>query len=112
MELLTNNVTPEEFIQSQAWRRKSREVRAKYKHECQACLERGQYARAVLVHHDKPSRTHPELRLSDTWTDKEGVEHPQLIPLCHRCHEEIEEARGNRPGGAEPTGLVTPERWG
>lgn len=45
---------------------------------CRYCLP-GRITPAVHVHHDKPIRTHPELRLVRS----------NLVPLCAPCHNSI-----------------------
>lgn len=56
-------------------------------HECMDCSERGEYSRAVLLHHDQEVREHPELALSEFYHDRDGRIRRNLWPLCFNCHE-------------------------
>lgn len=97
------------FYDSPEWRRKRRQILAADRHECQECKRRGRYSRAVIVHHVRHLEDHPELALSDVYTDAHGVERRQLISVCRDCHETVchpERLRHTAPG--EP---VTAERW-
>jgi 5-methylcytosine-specific restriction enzyme A len=46
---------------------------------CEHCQTRGRITPAEHVHHEKPVRTHPELRLEPS----------NLTPLCVPCHNAI-----------------------
>jgi len=78
-------------------------------YECQKCKARGKYTRATHVHHVNHVRDFPELALSITYIDENGVEHRQIISLCWRCHEEEHPDRvQDKQEEKEP---LTPERW-
>lgn len=94
-----------EFYLSPEWRRLRASVLAECCSECQLCRRRGFYAPADTVHHVQFVRKHPELALSRTYRTPEGKEAVNLLPVCHKCHEEIHRRRkSERPP-------VTPERW-
>jgi len=68
------------------WRKLSERFR-KHNPLCVKCYERGRVEPVKDVHHIKPIRTHPELRLE--WDN--------LMSLCRECHDEIErEENGKR----------------
>lgn len=96
----------QKFYDSHAWKQLSKRVIAEQHGECVLCKEQHKLTRAVLVHHVKPLRKHPELAYSRTYTDADG-EHMQLMPLCFACHERIHE-RGKR---SEVRGYTNEERW-
>ena len=56
------------------------------------CKQRGFYQKANTVHHVQYVRNHPRLALSRAYTFQ-GIEHENLLPLCHNCHEEIHNHR-------------------
>jgi len=97
---------PERFYKSRYWRELSRQIIAENHNECYMCREAHKVARAVLVHHVKPLRDHPELAYSKTYTDSDG-EHVQLMPLCFNCHEKIHE----RGAYSKPSGYQNIEKW-
>ncbi len=98
------------FYASWAWRTLAERIRAKHHGECIRCRNAGRYTPAEAVHHHLPRDTHPELEMEEFWRDEYGQQQMQLVPLCWKCHEEIETARGNRgrPVDREP---LSPERW-
>ena len=51
--------------------------------ECHRCKEMDRHRMAEVVHHVKPIKTHPELRL--VWSN--------LMSMCFDCHE-VSEGRG------------------
>ena len=61
------------------WRKLSERFR-KHNPLCMRCYENGRVEPVQDVHHIKPIRTHPELRLD--WDN--------LMSLCRQCHDEIE----------------------
>ena len=68
------------------WRKLSERFR-KHNPLCKNCYTLGRVEPAVDVHHIKPIRTHPELRLE--WEN--------LMSLCRACHDMIErEENGKR----------------
>lgn len=90
------------------WLRVRAEVLLADKYECQKCKARGKYKRATMVHHVKHLRDFPELALSKSYIDENGVEQRQLISLCNQCHEEEHPERKHSAEKIEP---LTPERW-
>ena len=97
------------FYCSRDWKRKRRQILCRDRFECQLCKARGRYRRAVLVHHVLHLKDRPDLALSDTYTDGEGVEHRQLLSVCRECHETVCHPERMRKQGKER--FVTQERW-
>lgn len=97
------------FYDSPEWRAKRRQILAADRYECQECKRRGRYSRAVIVHHVQHLEDHPELALSDVYTDAHGVDRRQLISVCHDCHETV--CHPERLRRAEPEAPPTVERW-
>lgn len=93
------------FYNSVGWRRLSREVIKSYHGECSRCRQRGRYARASVVHHVRPLKEYPALAYSRYYTECNGSQCVQLMPLCRACHEEIHH---RTPHHTPP---LTPERW-
>lgn len=60
--------------------RKVREIKLSIDPLCEVCLDQGLTTKATMVHHIKPIKTHPELRLVLT----------NLQSLCNEHHEELE----------------------
>ena len=85
------------FYNSKPWRRLSRRIIRKARGECQLCRAEHRLTRAVLVHHVKSLREHPEL----------AYEPSNLMPLCHDCHERMHK----RGLYAERIGFINEERW-
>lgn len=75
------------FYKSAAWLRLRDEVLRDNHYECQHCLARGKYTRAVMVHHVNEVRKRPDLALTRSYRDINGTEHINLVPLCFDCHE-------------------------
>ena len=97
------------FYDSPEWRAKRRQILAADRHECQECKRRGRYSRAVIVHHVQHLEDHPELALSDVYTDAHGVERRQLVSVCRDCHETV--CHPERLRRTEPDAPPTVERW-
>lgn len=95
------------FYKCQAWRLLRENILAKYHYECQACLSRGKYTRAYVVHHVNELKHRPDLALSEFYVDHEGNTHPNLLPLCIDCHN----AEHDRIGYEPNTKFVNEERW-
>lgn len=76
--------------------------------ECARCKEQGKYSRAVTVHHVNEVKDKPHLALSRTFVDAEGEVHPQLVPLCFQCHNEV---HGRALKGQVPKPKLNEERW-
>ena len=73
----------EVFYLSDDWRELREYVLDQYYHECQSCLKNGNYTKADCVHHINEVRHRPELALSMYYTDKDGNQQPNLVPLCN-----------------------------
>ena len=84
-----------EFYQSDDWKELRAEVLEDYHNECQECLKLGRYTQADCVHHVNEVRNRPDLALSKTYTDSEGQQHRQLVPLCNTCHNIVHDKLGN-----------------
>lgn len=93
------------FYQSGEWMNIRRRVLDKHNNECEMCRRAGKYSRATMVHHVWFLDKHPELALAEHYYS-DGNKHMQLMPLCHKCHEEIHQHRHKKTKAA-----VTPERW-
>lgn len=76
----------EEFYQTEEWKELRLDVLDDFHYECQRCLEKGKYNRAICVHHVNEVKNRPDLALSKVYVDKEGKERIQLLPLCNKCH--------------------------
>lgn len=76
----------EEFYWTDDWKELRQEVLDDLHNECQRCLKKGRYTRAVCVHHVNEVRHRPDLALSKYFIDAEGNKQRQLIPLCNICH--------------------------
>lgn len=77
------------FYNSHTWRKLAAEIKALNNNECIICKKNGKYSRAVIVHHVKHLRKHPELAYSRTYTSSDGTIHNQLIPVCIECHNAL-----------------------
>ena len=75
------------FYKTDDWLELRDEVLRDAHYECQHCLRRGKYTRAVMVHHVNEVRKRPAMALTKTYIDKEGRERRNLVPLCFACHE-------------------------
>lgn len=90
------------------WRLLSEEVRREYHNECQICKAKGKITPAVITHHVKHLRQHPELAYIKKYVDKDGKEQIQLLPVCFACHEEQHpERRWSKRTGK----YVNDEKW-
>lgn len=109
--LLKTECTPRKFYLSTLWKRKRAQILAQARYECADCKRKqpAVYSRATCVHHVKHITWAPELALSDTYTDKRGKVHPQLIPLCDRCHNARHGRVGPKPEHTDDG--LEPERW-
>ena len=101
------------FYKSREWLELRDQVLKSARYECARCAEVGRYSRATMVHHVNEVRLHPELALSRYYVDQEGVQRPNLLPLCAICHER--EHKRFALGGADSRSIAprftTPERW-
>lgn len=74
------------FYKTPEWIALKKEVLKEQHYECQICKKKGKYAKADTVHHMQFVRKHPELALSKTYIDDNGVEQINLISICKACH--------------------------
>lgn len=98
----------EQFYQTKEWKELRAEVLIDNHYECAECIKRGRYTRAVCVHHVNEVRNRPDLALSKYYTDQEGKQHKQLIPLCNTCHNEIHDKLGKWQRKGK---FINVERW-
>ena len=94
------------FYKSKEWRHLKDSVLKEHHYECSMCKENGKISRATTVHHVQYVKKHPEFALSRTYLYK-GKEYPNLIPLCHDCHDKVHGRMKYKP---KPKPL-TKERW-
>lgn len=94
-----------QFYKSKEWLSLREQVICEVHNECVMCRQKGIIRPVDEVHHVQYVRSHPELALSRTY-HYHGMEFPNLLPLCHRCHDEIHERFGNRKKKQ-----VNEERW-
>ena len=94
-----------QFYKSKEWQQLKADVLAAAHNECVKCKAKGKISRATQVHHVQWVKRHPELALSRTYTYK-GKIYPNLLPLCHKCHDEEHERFGN-----EKKKQFNEERW-
>ena len=83
------------FYQSEDWTELRQEVLDECHNECQECLKKGNYTKAVCVHHVNEVKIRPDLALSKFYTDKDGNRQRQLVPLCNACHNIVHDKLGN-----------------
>lgn len=83
------------FYQSSDWVTLKEEVLRELHYECVECLKRGRYTRADCVHHVNEVRKRPDLALNKYYTDQNGNEHRNLVPLCNSCHNIVHDKLGN-----------------
>lgn len=95
------------FYKCAEWLSLRAKVLAKFHHECQECVKRGKVTQAKFVHHINEVKHRPDLALSEYYTDKDGREQRNLVPLCHACHDK---AHGRFCGG-EFRPQLNKERW-
>ena len=95
------------FYKSKEWMELRQEVLHDKHYECQHCLSKGKYTRADCVHHINEVKNRPDLALSKKYTDIEGNEHINLIPLCNQCHNKVHD----RVGSTKKDRFRNKERW-
>lgn len=96
------------FYTSRSWQRIANQVRKEQHNECQICKANGRYTKANVVHHVNHIRKRPDLAYSKTYTDADGTDKPQLICLCHNCHEIIHDRNHSKKNHK---GFFTSEKW-
>ena len=97
------------FYQSDDWKELREKVLQYFHYECQECLKRGIYTRAVCVHHVNEVRHRPDLALSRYYTDHKGNTQPNLVPLCNQCHNIAHPEKGYK--NAKKERFINEERW-
>jgi hypothetical protein len=102
-----NNLT--EFYKSEDWLELRADVLEELHNECQECLKLSpaRVTRADCVHHVNHVRDRPALALSRYYTDKDGKEQRQLVPLCNACHN----MQHPEKGGGKKDKFTNQERW-
>ena len=101
-----NNV--ELFYFTDEWKELREDVLKDHHRECQECLNRGVYTRAICVHHVNEVRKRPDLALSRYYVDAEGNKQKQLVPLCNKCHNIVHDKLGNYQ---KKNKFYNEERW-
>lgn len=98
------------FYKTDEWLSLRERILRQHHNECAWCDAEGRYARAVTVHHINEVKDAPSLALSETYRDDEGKTHPNLVPLCAKCHNK---AHGRFQGAKKRTDKqpLTEERW-
>lgn len=86
------------FYKSTIWRHLRGEVLKEQHYECQVCKQRGVYTKAVVVHHIKHIKEHPELALTKS----------NLMSVCSACHNELHPEKAFKFKFKEP---INEERW-
>lgn len=100
-----------DFYNSWEWRKLSKKVIKSGNFECAECKKLGKVTPAVLTHHMNELKDRPDLAYCLTYTDENGEVKPQLVPLCHDCHERIHQ-RGIYAGESEKeTHFWQEEKW-
>lgn len=95
------------FYKTREWRLLRAQVMNEARGECKWCKEKGIISKAETVHHVKHVKDFPELALSRTYIDAGGSVKPNLIPLCHECHDKAHKRIRYQPK-PEP---LNEERW-
>lgn len=97
------------FYKTEEWLALREQVLRDHHHECAMCKAKtpAVYTRAAHVHHVNEVKDRPELALSRTYRDAEGV-HDNLLPLCIVCHNVVHDR--HYTGGPSKTPL-NEERW-
>lgn len=100
------------FYKLKSWIELREEVLKESHNECYDCklkgiLTLGTDDDPLEVHHINFVRNRPDLALSKYYVDKNGITQPNLVALCHKCHDK----RHSRFGNASSTKYVNEERW-
>ena len=99
------------FYKSKEWLALRDQIMRECHGECQWCKRRGIISRAETVHHEQYVRSHPELALSRTYTDRNGIERQNLIPLCHDCHDKAHNRMRYQDREKKDGPPLNEERW-
>lgn len=109
------------FYKTKDWMRLKESVLRDAHYECAECRRRGIVTRYDIgedgtkrrlstVHHVMHVRSHPELAMSRTYTDRDGTVRQNLIPVCKACHNKIHPEKRNR-NAPDPDKFTNVERW-
>lgn len=82
------------FYFTDEWKELRQDVLEAHYYECQHCMKKGKYTKAICVHHHNEVRQRPDLALSRYYTDSEGNRQLNLIPLCNTCHNLVHDKLG------------------
>lgn len=84
------------FYKSKDWKDLKRKILRQDHYECQVCKRsgivtryeviHGRMVKLQTVHHVMHVTEHPELALSEFYTDSSGSRQRQLITICKACH--------------------------
>ena len=96
------------FYQTKEWKELRLEVLEENHFECAECIKKGKYTRADCVHHVNEVRVRPELALSKYYTDQDGQQQKQLVPLCNECHNIVHDKLGK---WQQKDKFTNEERW-
>lgn len=99
------------FYQLKSWQKLRDEVLTESHNECYDCrnkgiLTLGTEEQPLEVHHINFVRVRPDLALSKFFIDIDGIKKPNLVALCHCCHDR----RHNRFGKFNDK-FSDDERW-
>lgn len=96
-----------------SWRRLRASVLAEFHGECADCLREApaRYTPAECVHHVHEVEDEPGWALSAYVPDGRGGVERNLVPLCHRHHDERHGRFAGRPRRCCDAPDLTPERW-
>lgn len=83
------------FYLTDDWKELRLEVLRDNHYECQECIKKGKYTRAVCVHHVNELKHRPDLAMRKFFIDQKGNRQPNLVPLCNTCHNVVHDKLGN-----------------
>ena len=98
------------FYKSDEWRKLRERVLEDNHYECQQCIRKGRYTKAATVHHINEVRKRPDLALSRTYRDQDGV-HDNLMPLCNACHNKEHKKLEKYIEEQHKDNFTNEERW-
>lgn len=96
------------FYKTDEWKSLAAAVMEDHNWECERHAERGEYARAQMVHHENEVRDRPEMALTRYVEGPDGKRREVLHPLCNQCHNEV---HGRTFRGAKKKPQLNDERW-
>lgn len=99
------------FYKLKPWIRLRDEVLYESHNECYDCKQKGIITlgtdeEPLEVHHINFVRVRPDLALSKYYVDIDGTLKPNLVALCHKCHDR----RHNRFGPSSKN-FINEEKW-